>query len=196
MEFIGSFLSLVVSGIFGGLTVKYIDYFFKNSNDRLENLGEAYLLASRLSSFSNQMVLLVGMFIFCEKNNISKDVLTQIKPIENPLPALSFLLNFHLDAPKEVSSQLPTLENMLVSMTKPMAGPLIKNSSTEGAYAEAIKQGLEATKLSVEVQRDLQEWIIEEKRIAQRRIDFIALIRLWGHSVKREIRARLQKEAE
>jgi len=188
-----SFLLGAVSGAFGGLAVRYVDYFFKSSSDRLEKLEKAYLCTSSIKSFTNQNITFVALFIYCETNKLSKDILGQIKVAESPIPQLNLLLNFHLDAPREILSQLQSLEGILIQMTKPMAAPLIQKTSVDEMHKKSIEQQLQARELSVKVQSDLQEWIIKERDAIKRKIDFSALFKSWFESAKHRLNPKEEK---
>jgi hypothetical protein len=174
-KFMNNLLIPIGSFILGGFATKYVEFFFKSVNLRLDKLEEAYKLSSKINTYCNQLSLFVYLYNYCETNKLSKDSLSGIKMIESPLPDLNFLLNFHLKAPKEIISQFEEFEKIVLYNAMPIASIIPGDQKIKKPQSD-INETLQLLSFTGKnLQDSLQKWMLNEKEMTVSKVDFIEL---------------------
>lgn len=169
-----NFLATLFAALIGAMLAPYFSDFLNQKKTKeamtLKNLAEAYLLAKQINfyiySIRNGLLFAIAVL----KGQLKLENIPKQNSIEDPLPKLNILFDFHLNAPQEIIRSIETLEEGVISSSIIFAKAINSHNSSEQdrLFNEAAVEIEKWKEIAKNVEAKTVDWIKAEKNILLR----------------------------
>lgn len=190
LEALCTAITAIIIWFTGFASRPFLDQFFKYSESKLKNLEEAYVLCSTIYSYSMQTLNMNLLTLhYLQQENFERGMveIKKIAVIQNPFPKIKLLLDFHLDAPIELTNEITQLDQQILLTVRPIAESINRPNERSQLALQATDQGIKAADQAKTLQTKLIQWVKEEKQKTLSKSEVSHMISAFMNNLKKAV---------